>query len=184
MSFAFLMTAFHFDKKLTEFLEKHDLISRKSKMMVYIKPLETVQLLLSLLEEADHLKGIEQKYLQLKKDYEGLVGKHYEELLDKQRVAREPAEVKLMEAFNFYVGMGRFTGLSASSLKDFHQKLKEAPLESIEFHSQRGDFEKWLRSSGCSELAEGFEGLRVKGASGENLRVKLIELLETQPRSG
>jgi len=176
LSFAFLMTAFHFDRKLTEFLEKHNLISRKSKLMVYIKPLETVQLLLSLQGEVDRLRGIEEKHLSLEKDYE--------RLLKTLRTAKEPAEAKPMEAFHFYSGMGRSTGLSASNLKDFHQKLKEAPMESIEFHSQRGDFEKWLRSSGYSELAEGFEGLRAKGESGENLRGKLIELLETQPRSG
>lgn len=172
MSFAFLMTAFDFDKSLKEFLAENDLISRESKMVVYIKPLETVRLLLSLKEEVDRLRETEQKYRSLQEERR--------EPAQRPEAPEKPERLRPEEGFYFYRDMGDFTGLSALSLQEFRQRLKEVPLESIEFHSGRGDFENWLRSLGHAELADGFEVLRGEKVFGEDLRGRLIALIEAK----
>ncbi len=37
-----------------------------------------------------------------------------------------------------------YTGVSASSLKEFMEKIMEVNVKSLEFHQGRGDFEKWI----------------------------------------
>lgn len=56
-----------------------------------------------------------------------------------------PAQNPTVLDFFFYTEIGKYTGISATSLKDFKKKLGEVPLESIEFHYQRGDFQRWVR---------------------------------------
>jgi hypothetical protein len=51
------------------------------------------------------------------------------------------------EAFLFFTDIGKYTGESAPSLEVFLEKLNNIPLESIEFHFRRGDFEKWIRET-------------------------------------
>ena len=48
------------------------------------------------------------------------------------------------KAFYFFTSIGNYTGESASSLKEFMDKINEVNLKSLEFHLHRGDFEKWL----------------------------------------
>jgi hypothetical protein len=55
--------------------------------------------------------------------------------------------VSMAEAFDFFTDVGQGTGKSATSLADFSEKLKVVPLKSIEFHSKRGDFERWFRET-------------------------------------
>jgi hypothetical protein len=55
--------------------------------------------------------------------------------------------VSMADAFHFFTDIGQSTGKSATSLADFSEKLKVVPLKSIEFHSKRGDFERWFRET-------------------------------------
>lgn len=55
--------------------------------------------------------------------------------------------VSMTEAFHFFTDIEQDTGKSATSLADFPEKLKVVPLKSIEFHSKRGDFERWFRET-------------------------------------
>jgi len=48
------------------------------------------------------------------------------------------------KAFYFFTSIGNYTGESASSLKEFMEKINEVNLKSLEFHLHRGDFEKWI----------------------------------------
>jgi len=47
-------------------------------------------------------------------------------------------------AFYFFTSVGNYTGMSAASLKEFTEKINEVNVKSLEFHLQRGDFEKWV----------------------------------------
>ena len=47
------------------------------------------------------------------------------------------------KAFYFFTSIGNYTGVSASSLKEFMEKINEVNVKSLEFHLYRGDFEKW-----------------------------------------
>jgi hypothetical protein len=48
------------------------------------------------------------------------------------------------KAFYFFTSIGNYTGESASSLKEFMEKINEVNIKSLEFHLSRGDFEKWI----------------------------------------
>jgi hypothetical protein len=48
------------------------------------------------------------------------------------------------KAFYFFTSIGNYTGVSASSLKEFMEKIGEVNVKSLEFHLYRGDFEKWI----------------------------------------
>ncbi len=82
------------------------------------------------------------------------------------------ASVAANEPFLFYTGMGKryYTGIMVWSLKGFIQALKKAPLESIEFHNLRGDFEKWAKASlRDSALAKELKKLRSSKLKGRGL---------------
>ncbi|MEM1830412.1 MAG: glycoside hydrolase family 57 protein [Desulfurococcaceae archaeon] len=55
-------------------------------------------------------------------------------------------ELPWNKAFYFYLPTGEFTGISARSIPEFLLSLEKAPLESILFHLNRGDFENWIRN--------------------------------------
>jgi hypothetical protein len=48
------------------------------------------------------------------------------------------------KAFYFFTSIGNYTGASASSLKEFMERMNDVNVKSLEFHLYRGDFEKWL----------------------------------------
>jgi len=76
-------------------------------------------------------------------------------------------------AFHFYTGLNQYTGIQATSLCDFCEKVKHADVKSIEFHLSRQDFERWFESLGDRDLARRVEAIRGKETSGEKLR-KLV----------
>lgn len=47
------------------------------------------------------------------------------------------------KAFYFFTSIGNYTGASASSMREFMEKINEVNVKSLEFHLYRGDFEKW-----------------------------------------
>jgi len=79
------------------------------------------------------------------------------------------------EAFHFYSAIDKPLNISAFSLRDFLEKLKIVPIESIEFHSTRGDFSSWIKDViGDPKLAKKIMAIKEKG---EELRKKLIHLI-------
>ena len=87
------------------------------------------------------------------------------------------AEVKPENAFHFFTEVGSYTGISASSLPQFSEILKTVDLQSIEFHLQRGDFEKWLRFLGDDILALQLARIRKKAPQGEKWRGKICDIV-------
>ena len=87
------------------------------------------------------------------------------------------------KGFYFYYGLGEPTGIYATSMKDFLEQLKTVDVKSVQFHSDRNDFSTWLREIfNDGYLADAFEGLRSTGLSGENVRMRLVELTEKRCR--
>src|SRR5450759_1449680 len=83
----------------------------------------------------------------------------------------------LETAFYCYTNFGQYTGLLATSIEGFIEALEKSPIESIEFHAKRRDYEKWVRGVlALNELADGIEGLRRMAVTGEELRHDLIEV--------
>jgi hypothetical protein len=87
------------------------------------------------------------------------------------------SEVKPENAFHFFSEVGIYTGISALSLPQFSEILKTVDVKSIEFHLQRGDFEKWIRFLGENILALQLARIRKKAPQGEILREKICDVV-------
>jgi hypothetical protein len=56
-------------------------------------------------------------------------------------------DVPQYDAFYFFTGVNKYTGVYARSLVVFFNQLKTINKKSIDFHFKRGDFENWIRST-------------------------------------
>jgi hypothetical protein len=66
------------------------------------------------------------------------------------------------EAFHFYEDIGKSTGESARSLRDFMEKTKAVKLESLIFHLKRKDFKNWVENTlGDPKLSKELEKIPV-----------------------
>lgn len=91
------------------------------------------------------------------------------------------ASVAANEPFNFYTGEGEeyCTGITAWSLKGFAHSLKNVTAKSLQFHNERGDFERWARSSLFDDvLARHLGKLRLSDVKGEVLRRSLVKVVD------
>ena len=78
------------------------------------------------------------------------------------------------KAFYFFTSIGNYTGVSALSLKEFMDKVNEVDVKSLEFHLNRGDFEKWVNDVlQDAELAGDMRRLQRLNLVGETLRNQL-----------
>jgi hypothetical protein len=84
------------------------------------------------------------------------------------------------KAFNFYVGLGKPSGLKACGLQDFCDKIPQVNSDSIDFHMSRGDFEAWFAGLGDVELAKKTALLKQKKMVGEELRSRLQEIVKNR----
>ncbi|MHA1939331.1 MAG: DUF5752 family protein, partial [Candidatus Thorarchaeota archaeon] len=105
------------------------------------------------------------------------------EKMPKRRISPELASrilrtVASPEAFLFFTDIGLYTGEFAPCLADFLEKLEKIPLKSIEFHFERGDFEKWIRETlGDENLANMISKIG-KSTRGEELRKTIQRMVE------
>ncbi|MGB9778974.1 MAG: DUF5752 family protein [Candidatus Bathyarchaeales archaeon] len=68
--------------------------------------------------------------------------------------------------------------MSACSLKEFMEKVNEVNMKSLEFHLQRGDFEKWINEVlEDAELAKEIAKLQKMNLSGDSLRRQLYNTI-------
>jgi hypothetical protein len=85
------------------------------------------------------------------------------------------------KGFHFYTGLGKYTGITATSLDEFATKLQTVPVESVTFHFQRDDYQKWLVNTlGDEELAQRIDELKKwpSWSSDENLRKELVNAVQ------
>lgn len=82
------------------------------------------------------------------------------------------------KAFYFFTSIGNYTGESATSLKEFTDKISEVNVKSLEFHFYRGDFEKWTAEVlEDKELTEQIGTFRKMSPIGEKLKTGLHHIL-------
>jgi hypothetical protein len=83
------------------------------------------------------------------------------------------------KAFHFFTDLHKPTSMFATSIFDFAEQLKKVDLKSLEFHTKRGDFSKWLEEVIKDEtLSRDFEKLRSLGLEGEKLRGRLVGIVD------
>jgi len=90
------------------------------------------------------------------------------------------AQVSPENAFHFYIDIGKPLNIYAMGLKDFCEKITKVDTNSIEFHVKRGDFEEWFKCLGDAELAKKTALIKARKLSGEELQVKLVDIVENQ----
>ena len=101
------------------------------------------------------------------------------------RVSTERASTILREvppekAFYFYREVGRPLNVSASSLKEFLQRISIVEPVSLAFHSDRKDFEGWVSMLGDDELSKKLAGVRGARLQDEPLRMRLYSTTKTR----
>ncbi len=80
--------------------------------------------------------------------------------------------------FHFFCTDGHYTGETAVSISTFTRDLERQDIESIRFHFERGDFQKWLKTTiGDEELAQKIDNLPKK-VTDEALRKQLVATLQ------
>ena len=101
-----------------------------------------------------------------------------DKIVDKEVATRVLKPVSYREnVFYFFIGVGNFTGTHASSLADFHDKLKTINIESVNYHYSRQDFAKWIKETLCdAELSRQING--IEGLKGEELRREILQTVE------
>ena len=83
------------------------------------------------------------------------------------------------KSFYFDTGLGQYSGILASSIGEFLEALKIVPLESLEYHIGRRDFEKWTKDVlGSIQLADNIRTIRRSQLKGEELRLQLIDVVK------
>lgn len=96
--------------------------------------------------------------------------------MDATRILRTVSEG---EAFYFYEDLGKPIGEKAQSLHEFLEKIKHVKLESLLFHLQRKDFQKWIENIfGDSKLAKRIG--RIRPSCKEDLRIKIQSIIENR----
>jgi arginyl-tRNA synthetase len=83
------------------------------------------------------------------------------------------------KAFYFYNDIGNYTGKSASSLKEFADKIQDVDVKSLGFHLRRGDFENWITEVLKDEVLakQVRDELRTTNSKGEDLRKRLHSIV-------
>ena len=103
--------------------------------------------------------------------------------VDPQSALRILRMVSMPESFLFFTGIGQYTGEFAPCLTDFCEKLNEESLKSIEFHFDRGDFEKWIRETiGDEYLAYRISKID-RSTKGEGLRRTIERMVKRRVES-
>jgi len=82
--------------------------------------------------------------------------------------------------FHFYISIGNSTREIATSLENFEAKLRIVPADSVKFHLQRGDFQKWVENIlGDYELARRISQIKLTVPI-EDLRKELLAIVQTR----
>jgi hypothetical protein len=86
--------------------------------------------------------------------------------------------VPFEEGFHFYTNLGNYTGITAINLSEFAAKLQIVPSESVTFHSQRKDFQSWIRYTiKDATLAERLEKTKLD-QSAQDLRKEILRIVK------
>ncbi len=86
--------------------------------------------------------------------------------------------------FHFYVDLGKYAGVSAVSYEDFLRAIKQVQVESLIFHLERGDFEKWaadvLKDKRLAEQMAKIRNRTLPGLASATLRDHLLRLVSNR----
>ena len=86
----------------------------------------------------------------------------------------------LEHGFQFFTELGKNTGITASSTVEFAEKLQIVPIQSVTFHFQHKDFQKWFKNTvGDEELSKRIDKIKA-GIQDEDLRKELSQTVQNR----
>ena len=95
-----------------------------------------------------------------------------------EKAQKTLSPVPYEQGFHFFAPDGHYSGETAMSLCSFLRDLQHLDIQSIRFHFERSDFQKWLRTIiGDEELARRIDNLD-KTEPDEPMRQKLSETVQ------
>ena len=101
--------------------------------------------------------------------------------IEKQKNLNLLNTVPIENGFHFFTELGKFTGITANSTVEFAEKLQIVPIQSVTFHFQRQDFQKWLKNTiGDEELSKRIDQIKAAGFQDENLRKALSTTVQNR----
>jgi hypothetical protein len=96
----------------------------------------------------------------------------------KPTVTKPLRTVPFENGFHFYTSIRKYTGVTATNLSEFATKLQTVPAESITFHFQRQDFQKWIQNTiEDSALAKRIDSIK-RDITVEDLRKEILKTVE------
>ena len=97
-----------------------------------------------------------------------------------QKILKILRTVPYEKGFHFYIAHGNYTGETATSLDEFEMKIQVVPAASIDFHLDRGDFQKWIEDTlGDTALARRVTSLKLTMPA-EDLRREILAIVQTR----
>ena len=82
------------------------------------------------------------------------------------------------QSFLFFEDVGKYIGRQAVNLVDFCENMKTIDINSVTFHFERGDYERWIRETlHDAELARRLKRIN-KSISGEEIRNKILQTVK------
>ena len=103
--------------------------------------------------------------------------------MDRETASKILRTVPREKAFYCFTPIGNYTGVSASSLKEFLDRINEVNLKSVEFHLYRGDFDKWMDEVILdAELAGDVRRIQKLNLTGDSLRNQLYATVSRRLR--
>lgn len=89
------------------------------------------------------------------------------------------SNIEFDHGFHFSTENG-YTGVTATSLPDFADKLRTIDVNSVVFHFSRGDFQRWIEDTlGDKKLANKIRSIK-KDVSGEKLRKQILDIVQNR----
>jgi hypothetical protein len=106
--------------------------------------------------------------------------------ITKKQTIEKPKNLNLLKTvpfesgFHFYAEQGKYTGITVCSVVEFAEKLQTVPIQSVTFHFQRQDFQKWFKNTiGDEELAKRIDQIKA-GTQEEDLRKELSQTVQNR----
>ena len=105
--------------------------------------------------------------------------------VEKSAVGKETAQKILAEmpyehGFRFFTDINKYTGETAVNLFSFYEELRTIENQSVKFHFQRRDFQKWIETTlGDQELASRIDKIP-PGLTDEELKEELLETVSAR----
>lgn len=100
--------------------------------------------------------------------------------IEKSTAMKILAQVPYANGFHFFTSIGQYTGETAVSMEHFAGEIAFVPIETVEFHFKRGDFQKWFATTlGDDDLAAEIDRIDL-GLSGEPLRKRILSVINSR----